>query len=96
MVNWDKQKVIRKIFLGFVKVFTESMTVIKPNKNDPYDTESTYEERLHAWQMTFEFSKRLAIDMADFADHIVYGGNEVRDLPDLEVKVRPKFINDLN
>lgn len=96
MVNWDKQKVIRKIFLGFVKVFTESMTVIKPNKNDPYDTESTYEERLYAWQMTFEFPKRLAIDMADFADHIVYGGNEVRDLPDLEVKVRPKFINDLN
>ena len=96
MGNWDKQEAIRKIFLGFVQVFVDSMNVIKPEKNDPPDPKITYEERIHAWQKAFEFSKQLAIDMADFADNIVWGGTDPRNLPDLEVHVSQKFINDLN
>lgn len=96
MGNWDKQKAIRKIFLGFVKVFTESMNVIKPDKNDPNDPERTYEERLHAWQMAFEFPKRLTIRVAGFASHIVLGGNPHENKPDLQVFVGLEFIYELN
>lgn len=96
MGNWDKPDAIGRIFNGFVKVFADSMNVIKPDKNDPNDTERTFEERFHAWQMAFEFSKRLTIRVAGFADHIVLGGNPNQDKPDVEVHVGLEFINELN
>jgi len=71
MANWDKLDAITRIFNGFLQVFTKSMNVIKPVKNDPYDTERTYEERVYAWQKAFTFPQRLTIRMAGFADHIV-------------------------
>lgn len=96
MENWDKQDAIKRIFNGFVKVFADSMNVIKPVKDDPYDTERTYEERISAWQMAFTFSKRLTIRVSGFASHIVLGGNLNSNLPDLQVYVGLEFINELN
>ena len=96
MGNGDKPKAISSIFLGFVQVFTNSMKIIEPTKNDPDYPDLTFEERYHAWQMAFKFSQRLAVDMAGFADYLVHGGNKPRNLPDLEVRVNNKFVKDLN
>ena len=95
-MGWDKQDAIKRIFNGFVTVFADSMKVIKPVKDDPDDPERTFDERFHAWQMAFEFSKRLAMRTNDFANHIVLGGNPHEDRPDVEVKVGLEFINELN
>jgi len=93
---WDKQDAIARIFNGFVKVFADSMNVIKPVKDDPNDTERTYEERIYAWQKAFTFEQELTIRIAGFANDIVYGGNPNQNLPDSQVYVNDKFINELN
>ena len=92
-----KQEQIRDIVQYFIEVFTNGMTVIKPIKNDPYDqSELTFDERFHAWQKAFEFPKELNIRMADFADNIAYGGNDIRNELLSDMKILPKFTNDLN
>ena len=87
-----RQEQIRKIHYFFVKRFTIGMKSIEPiDRTDP-----EYDKKYKAWQSAFEFPKRLHIDLADFADHIVYAGNNIQGGPDTEFKVLPEFIDNLN
>lgn len=95
-MGWDKQAAIASIFNGFVKVYADSMNVIKPDRHDPDDTERTYEERIYAWQKAFTFDQELTIRISGFANDLVYGGNPQQNLPDLQVHVNNKFIKELN
>ena len=84
-----RQKQIIKIHTFFVKRFTDGMQSIEPiNRTDP-----EYDKKHKAWQSAFAFPKKLNID---FADHIVYAGNDIRGNPDTEFKVLPEFIDNLN
>ncbi len=87
-----KQKQIKKICQFFVESFTKGMQGIEPTDK----SDSKYDEKHKAWQLAFEFPKRLHIDIANFADHIVYAGNDNPNQLDTEIKVFPKFIDDLN
>ena len=87
-----RQEQIRKIHRSFVERFTNGMRSIKPIDR----TEPEHDKKYKAWQSAFEFPKQLNIDLANFADHIVYAGNNIQGGPDTEFKVLPEFIDNLN
>jgi hypothetical protein len=95
-MGWDKQDAIASIFNGFVKVFADSMNVIKPERHDPNDTERPYDERIYAWQKALTFDQELTIRIDGFANDLVFGGNPQQNLPDSQVHVNNKFVNELN
>ena len=87
-----RQEQIKRIHQSFVENFTNGMRSIKPTDR----TDPEFGKKYEAWQSAFAFPKRLHIEFANFADHIVYAGNNSQGGPDTEFKVLPEFIDNLN
>ena len=87
----DRPTRIDKIRRAFLEQFTIGMNSIKPtNPRDP-----NYADQYKAWQMAFEFPKRLNFYVLDLANTLVLAGKPNQNIPENEIIVTREFTDDL-
>lgn len=86
----DRQTRIHKIRLAFINKFSDGMMSIKPN-----DTEPEYAIKMEAWQMAFDFPRRLNLYVNDLANTIVLAGKHNRNIPENDIIVTREFTDDV-
>lgn len=83
---------ITRIYNSFTEIFTKGMQSIEPaNRADP-----EFDKKHKAWQLAFEFPRRLNLYVNNFANTIVLAGKNNDGKPEKDWRVTKDFTNDLN
>ncbi len=86
----DRPTRIHKIHQAFINKFADGMMSIKPK-----DTEPEYEKKIKAWQMVFDFPRRLNLYVNSLANTIVLAGKKNQDIPENDIIVTSEFTDDV-
>jgi len=83
---------ITKINNAFTKIFTKGMQSIEPvDRTDP-----EFDKKHKAWQLAFEFPRRLNLYINNFANTVVLAGKNNNGKPEHDWRVTKDFTDDLN